>query len=250
MNRIKSTLLVVALLMATNGLFAQILSKSVTLKYTATEGTNGCAIAYHPKKKLYYSTIAGNKQYPLEVFDKKGTSIKADKGGFDSRGVWFSKDGLEARAFSGEVYSLTVDGNGLPSGGMNKKYAINPNNEHAIPAYDAKKKTLVFYSDGNLVFYDSKSGENKGSLSLDLYNTSNINSTTVIYTGVKNKEFGLLNHDKKEILLFDRKGNKTGTAKLPTNAVTHSMFRFSYANNLVFLYDVETRTWTGYSGLK
>jgi hypothetical protein len=75
----------------------------------------------------------------------------------------------------------------------------------------------------------------------------NINTTAFIYTGTKKMEIGLLNHAHKEIYLFNLKnGEHMATVKLPGDAITHNVFRFAYANGYIFLYDQDTRSWTGY----
>ena len=41
----------------------------------------------------------------------------------------------------------------------------------------------------------------------------------------------------------------SGESQLPNSAVTNYSFRFSYANDLAWLYDVSNRTWTSFQVL-
>lgn len=253
MRTIVSVTTIAALLFSTSGLFAQTsLIKSITLKYTMDGGTNGCAVTYNPDKKLYYASIAGNEAYPLETFDEHGSSKHTNKVGFDSRGLWYNPgtNQLEGNAQGRGIYAINLDGNGYPK--SSSALSLDPVQPvpQSVGVLDEKKKMIVFYGAGSLHFFKAKDGTSAGKVFLKLSNEDDINATTVIYTGIKKKEYGLLNHKTKQVLTFDRKGRQTGIYQLPSNAVTHNVFRFSYANNLVFLYDANSRTWTGYFGLK
>jgi len=73
------------------------------------------------------------------------------------------------------------------------------------------------------------------------------NSTTVIYTGISNAEFGLLNVQTKEIELYSKAdGLLTQRLKLPPDTRTNDKLNFSYCNNVYFIYDVLKRSWIGY----
>jgi hypothetical protein len=60
-------------------------------------------------------------------------------------------------------------------------------------------------------------------------------------------EFAVLDFNSKRVYLFDRKsGRVTGTVYLPSTAVVNDYFRVSYANDHVWLFDTEERSWTCY----
>jgi hypothetical protein len=90
--------------------------------------------------------------------------------------------------------------------------------EQSAGAFDPLKKVIYFLNaDGNIDVYDLKTAESKETLELTLgYNTSEAedaididnsevideyNTTTVVYTGMKNAEIGLLNTINGEIEL-------------------------------------------------
>jgi hypothetical protein len=59
-------------------------------------------------------------------------------------------------------------------------------------------------------------------------------------------KFVVLNIEKRQLVFFDRIGKQTATTSIPNDAVLESMFRFSFANDRAFFYDVENRAWTAY----
>ncbi len=69
----------------------------LTFTYHLEEGTNGCAVTYVPDSELYYAVIAGNEEFPLEVFYSSGEFFGAFEAGIDTRGLWYNskKDVLE-----------------------------------------------------------------------------------------------------------------------------------------------------------
>ena len=75
----------------------------------------------------------------------------------------------------------------------------------------------------------------------------NHNTTTVIYTGISNAEFGLLNVQTKEIELYSKTdGLLSQKLKLPADAIVNDKLNFSFSNNTYFLYDAKKRAWVGY----
>ena len=69
----------------------------------------------------------------------------------------------------------------------------------------------------------------------------------MIYTGCKKKELGVLDYELKKIYFFNLKGKFAGTVSLPQNSTTEDEFGFSFANEMVFIFDKEKRVWTGYA---
>jgi hypothetical protein len=68
---------------------------------------------------------------------------------------------------------------------------------------------------------------------------------------VEGAEYALLNYQKKMVYLFNRtNGALAFTMKLPKEAITSDLFRFAYANDHIWLYDVNSRSWTGYQAIK
>jgi hypothetical protein len=75
----------------------------------------------------------------------------------------------------------------------------------------------------------------------------NYNSSAIIFTGLPNKEIGLLNVIDKKIELYDLKtGLMTKSLILPSDAPVETLMNFSYANGIYWLFDTNERIWHGY----
>ena len=49
---------------------AKTLSQVMKLKISASHGgSNGASVAWNPVSKKYYAAMAGNRDFPLEIFD-------------------------------------------------------------------------------------------------------------------------------------------------------------------------------------
>jgi len=226
---------------------------SLTLQMSQPSGTNGCAVVYNPTAGLYYACIAGNSSFPLEAFSTSGANVYQTEAGSDVRGMWWNPKTkqLEANCY-GEIgiVGMNLDGMGYPSLGNSSIFSGGDHQPdvNSCGAYDGKK--LIWYFDGSqFLSYSRKSGNSAGRLSItsNVPSVDDVNYTSVIYTGVKTMELGILDYANNRILLVNKKsGAVTGTVMLPNSAVTNSAFRFSYANKHVFLFDIDSRTWTGY----
>ena len=247
----------IVFMLISHGLWAQeiinIDAFSLKLEIQGEDGTNGSSIAFNPKSNMYYSAIAGNPSYPLETFNENGINVHSAEVSSDIRGIWYNS---KAKSLQGNCY----DNGGIVTIGLNSnQYATGGNKVlfegrnqpgvNSCGALDVKRKEVVYYDFGNVIGYNIKTG-NKGKVNLKLdipILDENVNSTTLIYTGQSKMEYGILDHYNKKVLLFNAKsGEHTATVSLPSDAPTHSSFRFSFANGYVFLYNVDSRTWYGY----
>ena len=76
---------------------------------------------------------------------------------------------------------------------------------------------------------------------------SGYNTTNMVITGLPGSELGFLNADEKQIELYNIKtGLLIKKLQLPKMAVTEKIFNFAYANGIFWLFDMDSRTWTGY----
>lgn len=225
----------------------------LTLKFNSTDGTNAMSVSYHSGNHNYYAIIGGNSSFPLEVFNKKGKSLGFKEIGFDARSLWYNDSKMH---FVGNAYydygtyALEIDKNSIfPRKAINLYSGQNQPLEQSSGAFNSKQNSFIYHDNGYIFIYNAADGNLKSKLKLnniscDMYD---INSTTVIYTSIKSNEYGLLNYLEKKVYLFDEiSGDLTTTIELPSNAVTSDSFRFSYSNKRIWLYDVDTRTWTGY----
>jgi hypothetical protein len=228
-----------------------------SLAFTMESGTNGSAVAFNPLEKVYYCVMAGNEEYPLEKLDLKGNHLAGAIAGVDVRGMWWNpKSGsLEVNAF-GDLgyYKIDLEENGDPSGIVIQLVSgQNQPSEQSTAAFDPVKQKLFFCKDGIVFTYNLKNGRSsKKKIFLDIpVESEKINANTLIYTGIKGIEFGLLNYVDSELLLFDRKsGKNTGKVRFANNAPMGEALRFSYANQMVWLYNAEYRIWYGYDIFK
>lgn len=240
------------LLISTSLVFAQnsyTAKKDMTLKFKGDDGTNASAVVWNPDKHVYYSVIAGNADFPLETFSQSGNVQYTGTAGVDSRGLWYNSSTakLEGNGY-GDVgyFSCNLNASGEPRSPEVTYSGQNQPDGNSVAAFDGKK--LYYYYEGKIYSYSTKGKTGK---SFELKSlpagTSVLNATTVVYTGRKGEEFGLLDYDAKRVYLVDKKGNYKASVILPSSAVTHDMFRFSFANGKIWLYDVDTRSWTSYS---
>lgn len=226
----------------------------LVLKISQEDGTNASGVAWDENTGYYYTVFAGNVDYPLEVFNGQGSKVQKKTTGADVRGLWYNseEDAIQANGYTNQdILTYERNANGAITGEPISETTIEslPNDQSCL-AFDDDQNLLLAW-DGDMeevVFYKPGNGEQKKTLAISLpKKAGTINYTSVIYTGIKGAELGLLDVDNKKVYLFNKKnGELTYTITLPEDAVVNDAFRFAYANGNIFLYDVDTRTWTGY----
>ena len=253
----KTTVLFIGLALGMNTIAQQPLSQAncdITLAIQADNGTNGVAVAYNPTSQLYYTAFAGNSVYPLEIFDASGKFISTQEIGYDARGLWYnpSTKSLEGITYDNKgSFSLLLNADGGISGAKESAFSYGMEGQ-TVAGYSEKKKMLLFVEGTTAYFF--KPGKAKYKSVYLTWNDPGIelNTNGPIYTGVKNYEIGLFEASTMTVHLFNGKtGKETGSVKLNTGMCgelgeSPSYFRVSYCNNHVFLFDTESREWTGY----
>ncbi len=254
MKNAKQFLFGVMLLLISN-IYGQVIDNpkpGLKLAILQEEGTNGCAIAYNPTQGLYYAVIAGNATFPLEVFNAKGENVYQTTAGSDIRGIWWNPKTkqLEGNGYDDVgIVAFNCDKEGLPTSGNSTVFSGNNHQplDQSVGTFDPIKKMMLYYENGSIYQYTRKKGLWVKSTDLKIDEVSVINNTSMIYTGKKDMEYGLLDYQNKKVLLFSAKtGALTKTIQLPSTASTNASFRFGYANGHVFLFDADERIWTGY----
>lgn len=224
-----------------------------------SKGSNGAGLAYNPVKKLYYAAFAGNSSFPLIVFKANG-DVLADTciTGIDLRGIWYnSKTGmLEGNGYSTEgIVQYKTDKKGVPVSYVVVLEDLEQPDDNSTAAFDAVNNELLYLDpdfgleDVEIVRYNKTTGQRLGSLTLyvDAETIDYLNTSTVVYTGIKGAELGILDYDLAIIHLFDMAtGDETKTVYLPYDALTQDRFNFSYANGMFWLFDTEYRVWDGF----
>ena len=226
--------------------------KDVQLRIDALNGTNGSAVAWDSKRKVYYAVIAGNADFPLEQFTEAGEFLLGSTALTDTRGLWYNPKTktLEGNA-AGELglfkHQLGTDGDAVATEVLFP--GQNQPDFQSVGAINPKKQEIYFYYDDVFYRYSRKYGTVKASIMLYGYpaDPADLNTTTVIFTGRKGEELGVLDHQANKVYLFNLKGTYSATVQLPNDAISFKMFRFSYANGKIWLYDTQSRSWQGYS---
>lgn len=273
----KHLLLITLFTLSTHFLTAQnnsnnktkVLKKVMELQMPDSLGTNGAQVAWHPLQKKYYAAFAGNKTYPLAVFDVKGklVSPKGLKTQFDVRGLWYNpyEKAIQTNGYDTLGWATyTINAKGIPTGVKTVFTGMHQSTFQSAGTLNAKEKLIYFFNeDGNIDIYNLKTGKYEDEITLYLnykeedsdlaYQEDNLveiesyNETTAIYTGIPKMEIALLNNENYSIDLYNIKtGFLTTTLSLPDDAVVSSTLNFAYANNIYWLFDKENRKWVGY----
>lgn len=227
--------------------------QGISYTYVQSGGTNASGVAYNPDFNIYYAVIAGNPGFPYETFDPSGVSLFQTNAGFDFRGLWWNPNAnqLEGNGyFAFGLWTSNIDVNGYAQNtGASIFTGQNQPTDQSCGDYDYDTDEIIYYSNGNIYRYSHSTNAFLGSYTLTGMPVplTYLNSTSVIYTGCPHHEIGLEDYVDKTILLFDKAtGAYTCKSQLPNTAVMDGSFHFSYANNLVWLYDVFLRVWTSY----
>lgn len=249
--------LTIVFLLLSGVAFSQVLLQnpkaSLKLKVQQDGGYNGASVAYNPVAGVYYAVMAGNSDYPLETFDAQGRNVYQAQAGNDLRGLWWNpkSKSIEGNCYAdGGIVSLGLNGSGYATGNNEEVWygsGYQPA-EQSVGTFDPSKKEIVYFDGYYISGYSRKNGKvTKTFVTPQLeVPIEDINTTTVIFTGVETMEYGLLDFVDKTLFLFDLDGYQTGTVNLPADAETYDAFNFSYANGYLFLFDQESRVWTGY----
>jgi hypothetical protein len=249
---LQRTLLASALLLGGLTVFGQAPKKTavkqISYTFEGEDGTNASAVIWASEHNLYITGIAGNPSFPLEGFRSTGNNVFATVTDLDLRGMWYDakKDRLYANS-AGEAgwYWVQLGEKGMPDGYW-QNVCEGQNQPDFQTVLTSTGKMVVGYMDGSLYYYNAKNGKFKKEVVTSGYTGSTFNLTTVGYTGNSKYPLALLDAVEGKIVYFNLKGENVGVTSLPDDAVLSEMFRFSFANGMAWLYDVDTRTWTAY----
>ncbi len=247
----KKMMLLLLLIATTSAVFAQEtveLTEKMRLQMPPGGGSNGATVAWNPQKKLYYAAFAGNENFPMAVFDAKGTRISDDEmtTSADLRGLWFNKKNgkLEANGY-GDIGMLAyeLDEKGMPTTVKIEKKGLNAPGDNSVGAFHSSQG-LPMFLDVNIA-YLYKDGIVEMTIPLNS-DEDEAYSTTAICFEEKSGLIGMLKLLKNTVDFFDIEGNKKMVWQLPTDAPLSESFNFGYANELIWLFDTENRVWIGY----
>jgi hypothetical protein len=229
-------------------------------------GANGAAVIYHPKEKLYYAAQAGNMNFPLVIFNEDGDVVSGDEQAtlIDVRGLWYNPktkqlEGNGYKDFGWFAYDL--DKKGLPEKINIKKEGSNQPDDNSAGVLNTDGNEVLFLDGLNVVCYSTDGSDKRKSIQIhfgamnagDATSLSQsdfeqtYNTRSVIYTGIKNAEIGLLNIAKKQVELYDSKtGYMSQVIKLPIDFEMETYFNFSFSNGIYWVFDKQKRKWNGF----
>lgn len=245
-----------------------VLKQTLELKVKGEGGANGAAVAWDPVAKRYYTAIAGNSGFPLNVFNASGillsdTTITTQ---IDIRGLWYNTKSktLQANGYSDIGWvSYKLNSKGIPESTTTMFEGKIQPNDHAVGTYDAKTNSVFFldseedfvvenYSveDGKIIntifIHPGTTNAEDIDFDLDYEFMLDYNSTSAVYTGMPNAEIGLLNTIEFQIELYNLEGLMVKVLLLPGIPPVNNNFNFSYCNGTYWLFDKEKRKWIGY----
>lgn len=250
-------LIFIALATATSAIAQKPLTASncdITLTVQGEGGTNGVSVAYNPTNQVYYTVFAGNADYEIETHNISGTSIARQAIGFDVRGMWYNptKKGLEGISYDNVGgFEVVLNSDGSISGTKESTFSYGMESQ-TVATYAAKMKSVMFVEGNTVSFFKTGKTKVKTVLLSSTDMEVSLNTNGPIYTGIKNYEIGLLESETMTIHLFSASsGKETGKVKLNSEACNSlvdfpNYFRVSYCNDRVFIFDTDSRTWTGY----
>jgi len=223
----------------------------LSLNIEGEGGANGISVTYNPDLAIYYAGIAGNTDFPLEVFDSRGKLISTTKISFDSRGLWYSpkRNCLEGVAYASYgYYSISVNKEGKPDSKTAKVKTPfkNPEGQN-VAVYVSENDQFVMFYDNYLHFYKAKNAKEVKKIRIESEYMSDYALYTLIWTGKKGYEVGFFNVYNSELDLYDIKtGNRTASIFIPLDYEAPSQFNIAYCNNYFWLFDNEYREWVAY----
>lgn len=225
----------------------------ITLTYQSTNLLNCSGVAYNPLRGLYYAVRAGNPGFPLETWSSIGTQLFSTSAGFDYRGMWWNPNTsqMEANGYSNRgIWRANLNANGYALNTGTTLLAANQPNTQACGDYDDGANEIIYYNgSGRIYRYSRTNNAFLGSYTLNSIpvGTGNLNNTTVFYTGCSGQEIGVLDYVNRRVYIFNKSnGNFVGASQLPLSAVTTNRFRCSWANGMLWLFDLSSRRWTSY----
>lgn len=230
--------------------------RDIMLTIQGEGGKNGNGVAYNPMLKYYFTSIAGNPDFPIDVFTEDGEFVTYTFANADLRGFYYNPeyDLIEGATYSDHdivSYIFNEDGDMDEGDPVTELTNLEANEDNACFNIDLQNKVYISYNpvDDKVYQYNMDSGKkNKKTITLKIpKDGDNINYTSIIYVDIKGGAYGLLNYMKKQVYLFNPKNGKLiATIQLPKEVKPDNAFNFAYTNNRIFIFDTVERIWTSY----
>jgi hypothetical protein len=238
----------------------------MTLRLDRTGGANGASVAWEPERQKYYAAMAGNKTYPMSVYNANGKIVSGNslETKFDVRGLWYNPGTKTIQANGYKDFGLgeyVLDENSMPESVKKMALASGQPNDQSVGAYDAGNNVIYFYDNEAVAMVREDMSGAKSTMPLYLgvskkskikdnknpENKANYSENASIYTGVRHAGIGLLNIKERQIELYNPdNGLLKMVLKLPEDAPVEISLNFSYCNGIYWLFDKKRREWRGY----
>lgn len=246
------------------------LRKSIELIMPKGNGDNGGTVAVNLKNRNIYATIVGNKTYSMAFFNNIGEMVSPPDLALlaDIRGLWYNPvlKSFQANTFGGNWVNYVIDDAGIPYDVKTVFNSVPQPIPNSVAVFNQRENVVYFLKGSTIVTVDVGTGKpvpektyalkigytRKNPAPADYKADStkvpaNYNTTSVIFTGMTNAEFGLLNIATKEIELYSRQdGLLYQKLKLPKDVILTEKFNFGFANSTYFVFDKNKRRWVGY----
>ncbi|MBK7761893.1 MAG: gliding motility-associated C-terminal domain-containing protein [Bacteroidetes bacterium] len=225
----------------------------LTLVHQNTNCFNNSGVAYNPNLALYYGVRAGNPTFPLETWTSTGTPLYNTSAGFDWRGMWWNPttNQLEGNGYAASgMWKADLNGSGWALNTGTSIFAgMNQPDAQSCGDLDWQAYEVLYYFNGFIHRYSRTTNAFLGSYPITgtPVALSNLNSTTLMYTGCAGKEIALLDYVNKRVYVYNKaNGAYAGMSQLPATAVTTTSFRTSWSNCFVWLFNQPNFTWYSY----
>jgi hypothetical protein len=255
----KRTVLSLMLAAFFTGAFAQCIvlptasTGSVSLQCASGTG-NRSGVAYNPAYNVYYSVDAGSGSYPIETYSSTGGSpVFTVAASFDYRGLWWNPNTNQlvgnGNSSLGEVTHV-LNGSGYATGVTNTVFTgmAQPSSQ-SCASYDYNANEIIGYGNNSIYRYNAASGVFLGAYAVTGLPVaySNMDSTSLGYTGCTGMEICLYDHNNKAVYFINKAtGAYVSTSQLPNTASGGDRFMFAFANNMAWVFDPSTLVWQSY----
>lgn len=230
---------------------------TLELQLVGTGGTtNRSGIAYNPNQQLYYSVNAGSSGYNIQTFDAVGNLVSTVTQGFDYRGCWWNPNTntLEGNGYSSTgIWIQNLDASYYPisgSGTVDIPSTSGPNAQSCAD-YDFDDDQIIYHNSGTIYIHTRATNALVTSFPITglPVATSNLNYTSVAYTGIPGMELGVYDYINKSFYFISKAdGSYQYTCQLPGTAPGQNYLKMGFENEYVWIFD-GSLTWNGYKVL-
>lgn len=249
----------------------KLLSWTMSMQMPLVGGANACAVVWHPVLKKYYSSMVGNADYQMAIFDANGKRVSDSvNAGYDYRGMWYNPltKRIEFNCYNtGGWGHLVLDATGNITGRVIDHEGLNQPGDQSTGVYYAPGNKVMFFNGVSLGIDFYKAGTavlDTGTVVLKpgCYNSDDVEdmydnyeeearwddrNLVVQYTGVKDREFAVLNVFDRMIELYSAKtGLITESYRIPEGPELNNNFNFCYCNGMFWFFHKTMRQWMAY----